>query len=100
MAKDVEIYAAPGCPYCSRAKRILKRKGIACREHRLWLVGPWLLPPSGYREMALRTGGESVPQILVDGAPLGGCEELLALERSGRLDSLLGGVDDGSGPSA
>ena len=91
MAHDVEVYAAINCPYCWRVKRLLKRKGVPFREHRVWLIGPWLLPTRTCREMVARTGGESVPQVLADGVPLGGCEDLEALERSGELDSRLEG---------
>lgn len=91
MPPAIEVYAAFNCPYCWRVKRLLKKKGVQFREHRVWLVGPWFLPTKAYREMVARTGGETVPQVLVGGAPLGGCEEIMALERDGKLDSRLAG---------
>jgi glutaredoxin 3 len=80
---DVEIYTQPWCPYCARAVGLLTRKGVAFRE---------IEAPRGSqeREEAIRRSGRStVPQIFVDGTAIGGCDELLALERSGKLDALL-----------
>ncbi|MFN3448958.1 MAG: glutaredoxin 3 [Roseococcus sp.] len=82
----VEIYTTLFCPYCERAKALLDRKGVAYEEHDA---------PHGSaarREAIARSGGRStVPQIFIDGQPIGGCDDLLALERAGRLDSLLTG---------
>jgi glutaredoxin 3 len=80
---EIEIYTQPWCPYCARAVGLLTRKGVAFRE---------IEAPHGSREReeAIRRSGRStVPQIFVDGAAIGGCDELLALERSGKLDALL-----------
>ena len=83
MAK-VEIYTTPFCPYCDRARALLTRKGIAFEEFDA---------PHGsqHRKDAIaRSGGRTtVPQIFVDGRPIGGSDELSALERAGKLDSLL-----------
>ncbi len=80
---DVEIYTQPWCPYCARAVGLLTRKGVAFRE----IEAPHGSPE---REEAIRRSGRrTVPQIFVDGAAIGGCDELLALERSGGLDALL-----------
>ncbi|MCX8134210.1 MAG: glutaredoxin 3 [Roseococcus sp.] len=82
----VEIYTTLFCPYCERAKALLDRKGISYVEHDA---------PHGSaarREAIARSGGRStVPQIFIDGQPIGGSDDLLALERSGRLDALLAG---------
>ena len=85
MAK-VEIYTKAFCPYCSRAKRLLDGKGVAYEEYDISLGGP------RRAEMLQRAQGRStVPQIFIDGAPIGGSDELAAIEREGRLDALLQG---------
>lgn len=81
---NIEIYTQPYCPYCSRAVRLLRDKGAAFTE---------IDAPHGSvarREAIERSGGHTtVPQIFIDGAAIGGCDDLLALERGGRLDPLL-----------
>jgi len=82
MAKVV-IYTTQVCPYCVRAKQLLQRKGVDYdevdvsrdQEQRIALV--------------VRTGQRTVPQIFINDQSVGGCDELYALERSGRLDTLL-----------
>jgi len=80
----IEIYTQPFCPFCARALRLLTQKGAAFQE---------IDAPSGSKareEARARSGGRSsVPQIFVDGAHIGGCDDLLALERAGKLDPLL-----------
>lgn len=84
MAK-VEIYTKAFCPYCSRALALLRDRGVAIDEHDITLGG------ARRGEMIARAGGRStVPQIFIDGAHIGGCDDLMALERAGRLDPLLG----------
>ncbi len=84
----VEVYTQPWCPYCSRALALLGRKGVAVRE---------IEAPSGTperEEARIRSGGRSsVPQIFIDGRHLGGCDDLMALDRSGGLDPLLHDLD-------
>jgi glutaredoxin 3 len=84
MAK-IEIFTTPMCPYCWRAKRLLNSKGVTFDEIDLW-------EESGRRqEMVARADGRtSVPQIFIDGAAIGGSDELAALEATGRLDGLFG----------
>ena len=81
----VEIYTTPICPYCLRAKALLKRKGVAYDEIDVTMV-------AGARdEMVERAEGRrTVPQIFIDGRHVGGSDELAALERAGKLDALLG----------
>jgi glutaredoxin 3 len=83
MAK-IEIYTTPICPYCARAKGLLEDKGAEFNEIDVFM-------DVGQREtMRSRAGGRNtVPQIFIDGKHIGGCDELVALERSGRLDPLL-----------
>ena len=82
---EIEIYTQPFCGFCARAVALLTRKGVAFRE----IDAPQGTPA---REEAIRRSGRgTVPQIFIDGASVGGCDDLLALERAGRLDALLGG---------
>lgn len=79
----IEIYTQPFCPFCARALRVLSEKGASFRE---------IEAPSGTPERAearQRSGRTSVPQIFVDGRHIGGCDDLLALDRAGQLDPLL-----------
>ena len=83
MAK-VEIYTRPFCSYCSRAKRLLDDKGIAYQEHDLSFGG------GDREEMIQRANGRTtVPQIFIEGRHIGGCDDLMALDRGGKLDTLL-----------
>ena len=85
MAAKVEIYTTPFCPYCTRAKRLLEQKGVAFEEVDV------MMAPGRRKEMRERTGGvNTVPQIFVDGAHLGDCDMIHALEAQGQLDAHLG----------
>lgn len=83
MAK-VEIYTSPTCGYCHAAKRLLTAKGVSFIETNV------IAQPGKRPEMVQRAGGaRTVPQIFIDGAHIGGCDELYALDDAGRLDALL-----------
>ncbi|WP_165321701.1 glutaredoxin 3 [Rhizorhabdus phycosphaerae] len=83
MAK-VEIYTKAFCPYCSRAKSLLQSKGVDYEEYDISMGGP------KRAEMIERAkGGSTVPQIFIDGSPVGGCDDIHALDRAGKLDPLL-----------
>ena len=83
----VEIYSSMWCPFCHRAKRLLKSKGVAFTE--INVDGQ----PTLRSEMMSRSGGRrTVPQIFIAGAHVGGSDELAALERAGRLDAMLEGA--------
>lgn len=82
----VEIYTQPGCPYCVHAVSLLRSKGIEFQE----INAPH---GSAEREESIRRSGRrTVPQTFVDGKGLGGCDDLMAFDRAGRLDALLGKV--------
>ncbi|KXV17171.1 glutaredoxin 3 [Gluconobacter oxydans] len=82
----VEIYTQAGCPYCVHAVSLLRSKGIEFQE----INAPH---GSAEREESIRRSGRrTVPQAFVDGKGLGGCDDLMALDRAGRLDALLGKV--------
>jgi glutaredoxin 3 len=81
---EVVIYTRPFCGYCSRAISLLNRKGVAFTEIEAGF------DPELRREMVQRSGGRNTfPQIFIGGAPIGGCDEMMALERDGKLDALL-----------
>ncbi len=81
---EVEIYTQPWCPYCVRAVNLLSAKGVAFRE----IDAPNGTPER--EEARKRSGGRStVPQIFINGQSIGGSDELLALDRAGKLDPLL-----------
>ena len=82
---DITIYSSNYCPYCIRAKQLLGSKGLAFNE--VVVDGQ----PDLRAEMARRAGRSSVPQIWINGTHVGGCDDLIALDRSGKLDTMLAG---------
>ena len=85
MSAEVEIYTTMYCPYCWRAKELLSAKSVTFTEIN---VGG---SADKRREMTTRAeGGRTVPQIFINGIPIGGCDELYALEHKGQLDPMLG----------
>ena len=83
MAK-VEIYSTQYCPYCMRAKALLRSKGVQFEE-----IDVTDDPELRARMVALAGGRRTVPEIFINGEIIGGCDELYALERSGELNLLL-----------
>jgi len=84
--QPVEIYSSPLCGFCHAAKRLLKQKGVNFSEIDV------LADPNRKPEMIQRAnGGRTVPQIFVGETHVGGCDELYALDRAGKLDPLLQG---------
>jgi glutaredoxin 3 len=82
----IEIYTSPFCPYCHRAKSLLKKKGAEFTEVDV------MMSPSKRKEMQERSNGAtSVPQIFIDGRGVGGFDDIAALDRAGELDPLLQG---------
>lgn len=82
--KPIEIYTSPLCGFCHAAKRLLKEKGAKFSEVNV------LAQPGRKAEMIKRAnGGRTVPQIFIGDTHVGGCDDLYALERAGKLDSLL-----------
>jgi len=81
---NIVMYTSQVCPYCTRAKALLNRKGVAYEER---LIG---LDPSGRQQLVELTGRWTVPQVVVDDQVLGGWDEISALDREGRLDPILG----------
>jgi len=82
---EIEVYTTMFCPYCSRARALLQRKGVAFVDIDI------AEEPARRDEMIQRARGRStVPQIFIDGEHIGGCDDLVALDRAGKLDTKLG----------
>ena len=82
---EVELYTTMFCPYCVRARALLERKGAAFTEIDI------IEEPARRAEMIRRAGGRtSVPQIFINGEHIGGCDDMVALDRAGGLDKKLG----------
>ena len=81
---EVVIYSSEYCSYCMRAKKLLTGKGVAYQDIDLGVE------PARRAEMIERAGGRTtVPQIFIDGRHVGGCDDIYALDRNGKLDPLL-----------
>ncbi len=89
MSAEVIMYATRFCPYCMRARSLLKKKGVEYteisvgRDRDLW------------DEMEQRSGRNTVPQIFINDESVGGYDDIAALDRQGELDQKLGIVQDG-----
>lgn len=84
---DVTIYSTLMCPYCHAAKQLLKQKGVAFEEIDVTFNS------DKRAEMREKAGGRnSVPQIFINGAHVGGCDDLHDLDRAGKLDPMLQGA--------
>lgn len=80
----IKIYTTPICPYCVRAKALLKRKGALFEEIDVFV------DTDRRAEMEQKSGGRyTVPQIFIGDRHVGGCDDLYALDRAGELDPLL-----------
>ena len=83
----VRMYTTQVCPYCIRAKALLKQRGVdVIEEVRIDL------DPGQREQMIALTGRRTVPQIFIGQTHVGGCDELIALDRSGGLAPLLQGA--------
>ncbi|WP_425071463.1 glutaredoxin 3 [Sagittula sp. S175] len=84
--QHVEIYTSPLCGFCHAAKRLLNQKGVEFHEIDV------LKEPARKSEMMDRAHGRhTVPQIFIGETHVGGCDDLYALDRAGKLDALLAG---------
>ena len=80
----VEVYTWTICPYCVRAKNLLKNKGVTFQE--INIDGD----DAAFEALKKRTGMKTVPQIFINDKLVGGYSDLAALEQEGKLDALLG----------
>jgi glutaredoxin 3 len=80
----VTIYTRDACGYCARAKSLLSGKGVEFVEHNA------TFSPELRKEMIAKSnGGSTFPQIFIGDSHVGGCDDLFALDRAGKLDPLL-----------
>ncbi len=84
IVAKVEVYSSAHCPYCTMAKQFLTRKGIEFEEIRIDI------DTTKRQEMMEKSRQRTVPQIFINNNAIGGYTDLIALENSNRLDSLLG----------
>ena len=78
----IVLYTTQWCPYCIRALKLLDQKQVEYTNINVSQADE-------RAKMVALTGGRTVPQILINDQPIGGCDELLSLDRSGKLDKLL-----------
>ncbi len=81
--KEVTIYTSRFCPYCIRALQLLKQKPVNLKQ--ISVDGD----VQARREMMAKSRRQTVPQIWVGERHIGGCDDLVALDRAGELDALL-----------
>ena len=81
---DITIYTTSVCPFCHRAKALLREKGAPYKE-----IDVTYDSTERARMTALSNGRRTVPQIFIGGAHVGGCDDLYALDARGALDPLL-----------
>jgi glutaredoxin 3 len=82
---NVIMYSTGYCPYCTKARKLLDKKGVDYIDMRVDIQTELR------DEMIQRSGRHTVPQIFINGQAIGGCEDLYTLEQEGKLDSLLRG---------
>jgi glutaredoxin 3 len=82
-AAAIVMYATEWCPYCERARSLLRAKGAKFEEYDIEAL------PERRAEMLTRTGRRTVPQIFIGARHIGGSDDLYALEAAGQLDALL-----------
>ncbi|HEY1449297.1 MAG TPA: glutaredoxin 3 [Caulobacteraceae bacterium] len=80
---QVTLYTRPFCGYCSRATALLRAKGVEFTEIEAGFS------PKARREMIERSGRQTFPQIFIGETHVGGCDEMMELDRQGKLDALL-----------
>lgn len=81
---EVTIYTRPMCGYCARAVSLLKQKGVKFNE-----IDAGFDAAKRAEMMQRSNGGRTFPQIFVGDTHVGGCDDLMALERAGKLDAML-----------
>lgn len=83
---EIKIYTTPWCPYCISAKKLLDKKGVTYDDMDV------SYEQDIRTELRKMTGSRTVPQIFINGQTIGGCDDLFALEKAGKLDKLLADV--------
>ncbi len=81
---NIVVYSGSSCPYCVRAKGLLKKKGAEFQEYDV------KADSARFEEMLAKSNGKrTIPQIFINGVHIGGCDDLHALDAAGKLDPLL-----------
>lgn len=80
---QIEVFTQPWCPYCARVVQLLRDKGVAFQE----IDAPHGSPHRG--DASKRSGSGTMPQVFIGGQYVGGCDDVVALDRAGKLDPLL-----------
>jgi glutaredoxin 3 len=83
---SIVVYSGPNCPYCDRAKMLLKQKGIAFEDINVRANSDHMAAM-----LEKSNGRRTIPQIFIDGSHIGGCDDLFALDKQGKLDAMLAG---------
>ena len=83
MMADVLMYSTEFCPFCIRARQLLEAKGVVYTDIRIDEH------PEKRDEMITKSNRRTVPQIFINGHSIGGCDDLYALDQTGKLDKLL-----------
>ena len=86
MTAKVVMYSKTTCPYCHRAESVLRQRGVTDQDLDLIQID---IERSRRDEMIKRAHRSTVPQIFIDGKHIGGCDDLVALDRAGGLEPLL-----------
>ncbi len=86
MTAKIVMYSKTTCPYCHRAESVLREHGVTDDDFDLIQID---IERSRRDEMIERAQRSTVPQIFIDGKHIGGCDDLIALDRAGGLDPLL-----------
>lgn len=81
---EIIVYSGPGCPYCDRAKALLKKKGVTFQDLNIRTD-----PAIRDAMIAKSNGRQTIPQIFIGDQHIGGCDDLYALDAAGKLDPLL-----------
>ena len=79
----IEVFTQPWCPYCTRVVDLLQRKGAKFEE----IDAPHGSPQRA--DAVQRSGRRTMPQVFIDGRAMGGCDDVVALDRAGKLDALI-----------
>ncbi|KAA0455930.1 MAG: glutaredoxin 3 [Candidatus Thioglobus sp.] len=82
--KDNYIYCSDTCPFCQRAYQLLEKRGVSFKKRHVKTQNDW-------DEVAEKTGRNTVPQIFINGTHIGGFDDLVAADQSGKLSKILNG---------
>lgn len=82
MSYEIEVYTTEPCPFCLAAKNLLQKRGLEWKEHLVFGGTP------EWEAMRERTGGKTVPQVIINGEVIGGYPQLAAYDKDGKLKEI------------